>query len=188
MAVNKVVLNRDGTEEILIDISDSTVTPETLAEGETAYGKNGEKIVGVMEVLSGGGLPSGVSALASGTYTPTADLTASVNIEHGLGVAPNFSAWIIEDGSFADTPIKLALIGGLAFAKTMKKEASDSTRYNYHYYLRSYTNAGAAGYSCSQSTTNYLTTTTLRLHASAAAKLLGGYTYRWVCGVLDGIE
>lgn len=48
MAVNKVVLNRDGVEEVLIDISDSTVTAETLAEGETAYDKSGEKIVGVM--------------------------------------------------------------------------------------------------------------------------------------------
>lgn len=42
MAVNKVVY--DG--RTIIDISDSTVTPETLKEGVTAYSKDGEKITG----------------------------------------------------------------------------------------------------------------------------------------------
>lgn len=42
MAVNKVVF---GAVSIM-DISDSTVTPETLAEGVTAYDKTGEKITG----------------------------------------------------------------------------------------------------------------------------------------------
>lgn len=42
MAVNKVVY---GTT-VLIDISDSTVTPETLAEGVIAYNAAGEMIVG----------------------------------------------------------------------------------------------------------------------------------------------
>lgn len=42
MAVNKVVY---GTT-VLIDITDSTVTPETLAEGVVAYNAKGERIVG----------------------------------------------------------------------------------------------------------------------------------------------
>ena len=46
MAVNKVVINHDGVENVLVDITDSTVTPETLAWGETAYDKSGEKISG----------------------------------------------------------------------------------------------------------------------------------------------
>lgn len=44
MAVNKVVY---GAVSIM-DISDSTVTPETLAQGATAYDKSGEKITGKM--------------------------------------------------------------------------------------------------------------------------------------------
>ena len=43
MAVNKVVF---GTETVM-DISDSTVSPETLGEGEKAYGANGEPVIGV---------------------------------------------------------------------------------------------------------------------------------------------
>lgn len=45
MGVNKVVF---GAVSIM-DISDSTVTPETLGEGVTAYDKSGEKITGTMK-------------------------------------------------------------------------------------------------------------------------------------------
>lgn len=44
MAVNKVKYG----DEVIIDISDSTVTEDTLAEGVTAYAANGEKITGSM--------------------------------------------------------------------------------------------------------------------------------------------
>ncbi len=49
---NKVVLNRPDGEEVLIDISGDSVTPETLAEGVTAHDKSGAPIVGTMQ--SGG--------------------------------------------------------------------------------------------------------------------------------------
>lgn len=46
MAVNKVVINRNGREEVLIDLTMLTVTPETLAEGVVAINAAGEIIVG----------------------------------------------------------------------------------------------------------------------------------------------
>ena len=42
MAVNKVVYGGDT----LIDLSADTVTPETLRQGATAHGANGERITG----------------------------------------------------------------------------------------------------------------------------------------------
>lgn len=51
MSVNKVQL---ANGETIIDISDSTVTPETLAEGVVAYNAKGERIVGTMKAGSGG--------------------------------------------------------------------------------------------------------------------------------------
>ena len=48
MAVNKVVY---GTT-VIIDISDSTVTPETLAEGVIAYNAIGERIVGTHKCVN----------------------------------------------------------------------------------------------------------------------------------------
>lgn len=46
MAINKVVINRTGSEEVLIDLTMLTVTPETLAEGVIAINAAGELIVG----------------------------------------------------------------------------------------------------------------------------------------------
>ncbi|MBO5702152.1 MAG: leucine-rich repeat domain-containing protein [Clostridia bacterium] len=58
---NKVTINTENGEEVLIDITDSTVTKETLAEGVTAYDKSGEKITGTMKQnVSGGGSSGGV--------------------------------------------------------------------------------------------------------------------------------
>lgn len=48
MGVNKVVFGAVA----IMDISDSTVTPDKLAKGATAYDKSGEKITGTMEAAS----------------------------------------------------------------------------------------------------------------------------------------
>ena len=45
MAKNKIVFG----DQVLIDLNDSTVTPETLAEGVVAYDKHGDKIIGTMK-------------------------------------------------------------------------------------------------------------------------------------------
>lgn len=60
MAVNKVVFGAVA----IMDISDSTVTKETLAEGATAYDKSGEKITGTMK-------QSADPKLQAKTATPT---------------------------------------------------------------------------------------------------------------------
>lgn len=49
MAVNKV----DFGGETLIDLTNDTVTPETLAEGYTAHAANGEEIVGTFAATAG---------------------------------------------------------------------------------------------------------------------------------------
>lgn len=59
MAVNKVVYSG----ETLVDLTNDTVTPETLAEGVTAHDKSGAVITGTMAAGGGGGggLPDGYS-------------------------------------------------------------------------------------------------------------------------------
>lgn len=49
MANNLYVNKVEYAGQVLIDISDSTVTSETLKDGITAYGKNGEKITGSLD-------------------------------------------------------------------------------------------------------------------------------------------
>lgn len=51
MAINKVeIKNSDGSKNVLIDISDSTVTADTLADGMKAYGADGEPIIGTIPI------------------------------------------------------------------------------------------------------------------------------------------
>lgn len=52
MAVNKVVFNSEHGEQTLIDLTNDTVTPSSLAEGETAHAANGERIVGTLRAMS----------------------------------------------------------------------------------------------------------------------------------------
>ena len=53
MAVNKVVMNTQNGEQTLIDLTNDTVTPETLLAGYTAHTRNGEKVTGTMPVYNG---------------------------------------------------------------------------------------------------------------------------------------
>lgn len=50
MSVNKV----EFSGETLIDISDSTVTADSLLEGTIAYGADGSKIEGILQAMGGG--------------------------------------------------------------------------------------------------------------------------------------
>lgn len=54
MAVNKVTLNTDDGEQILIDLTSDTVTPATLAAGRIAHDASGRQIVGVMSSTGSG--------------------------------------------------------------------------------------------------------------------------------------
>lgn len=53
MAVNKVVIN----DEIKIDLTSDTVSPDTLSKGITAHDKSGNVIVGTMEGSSAPSVP-----------------------------------------------------------------------------------------------------------------------------------
>lgn len=62
MAVNKVVYNTKDGEQVLMDLTGDTVTPETLAVGTTAHNASGEAIEGTMNI--GDNVPSYVIAEA----------------------------------------------------------------------------------------------------------------------------
>ena len=72
MGVNKVLRNTENGLETVMDISDSSVTPTTLAMGTTAYNSNGEKITGEM--------PTDVVRYGSQTLTEAQKTQARANI------------------------------------------------------------------------------------------------------------
>ena len=73
MAINKV----EYGGKTLIDLTQDTVTPETLVKGTTAHDKSGEQIVGTFEGGGGGGGNSVVDFLA-GTAKEVIDTSGVV--------------------------------------------------------------------------------------------------------------
>lgn len=110
MAINKVVINEDGKENILIDITDSTVEPETLAEGAVAYNRSGDKIVGTM--TAGGGSVDWAD-IENNPFDGKGDIVSWANAGIDVSTIPCYS-WvkvsdavvaieeIIADGQFID--------------------------------------------------------------------------------------
>ena len=75
MAVNQVVYG----EETLIDLTNDTVTPSALAEGETAHNAAGEEIVGTLKVLEEIVTSEGDGTAYTATVKGITSLTPGIN-------------------------------------------------------------------------------------------------------------
>lgn len=92
MSVNKVQL---ANGETIIDISDSTVTPETLAEGVTAHDASGQKITGKMAPGGGATVQSDwnqtdETAADFIKNKPFGDVESSTVLYEGTDLTPEF--------------------------------------------------------------------------------------------------
>jgi hypothetical protein len=160
---------------------DANLKAENIADGVSVFG-----VVGSFAGSSGGGgLPSGISALATGTFTPDKDYSSSVDVEHDLGVAPNFFFWMVGT-DLSSKKVNGLNIGGAMIRKTHYN--SSSIKYITSYFYRGYNSSGTIGGAQTAATSNYLTETTCRIFCNSTYKLLNGHTYRWVAGVIDGIN
>lgn len=63
MAANKVAING----KTILDLTQDTVTPATLAKGVTAHDKSGAQITGTMEASAGGDYNIAATTNADGT-------------------------------------------------------------------------------------------------------------------------
>lgn len=88
MAVNQVIYG----EETLIDLTNDTVTPSALAEGETAHNAAGEEIVGTLKVLDEIVTTEGDGSAYTATVRGITSLTPGVNfimIPHVVSASTN---------------------------------------------------------------------------------------------------
>lgn len=97
MGVNKV---DTASGEVIMDISDSTVTPETLSEGATAYNSQGIKIKGRM-ASDGSGLAVQVQADYEQTDSTQVDFIKNKPFGDNLPITERFSQ--------AETPCTIAV-------------------------------------------------------------------------------
>ena len=138
--------------------------------------KSGVSIFGVVGTLVGGGLPDGVTALASGTVT-VAQTSTYETITHNLGVAPNFIAWMLEDAATV-SGLTSAAVCGVSFD-------TGANASNIRYMVDGFNSSGSNGGTAARATNStYMTETTARMYAHNSYKLVAGKTYRWVCGVM----
>lgn len=156
-------------------------------ESLTMTDADGEEVNYVEEGSGGssggdsGGLPAGISALATGEYTPASDQTCPVSIPHGLGVTPNVINFAI-----ADEIISVKDIAGYLayYAATTLKVAGNVGSYMFRYVL-STGGFSSSGYNVTSQAD--LATEADIIIPNERMVLKGGQTYRWVAVVLDDL-
>ena len=156
---------------------DANLVPNNIKKGVSIF-----DVVGTYEGSGGG---SGViSAVATGTYTPASDISTSIEIEHGLGVTPNFCIWMAENDFSDITDVSAAVVGAMV-AKPMLHSASSGITYPYQYFLRGYNVSGLSNGTASYKSEGCMTDTIVTILGNNTYKLKSGWTYRWVAGVIN---
>lgn len=177
MAVNKVVYG-DNT---LIDLTEDTVTAETLAEGVTAHDAAGNAIVGTMAAGGGGDLDLGIfEKLDSGEITTNS--TSNVTIEHNLGVVPDFSV-VITRAQITSPITSPIIINQIVINKTVY---NNTTKYAGNYTTRYINSSGvlstASGILNETAIAEQFTDTAFLFRTSSAHSSSTAKTYVWFCG------
>lgn len=141
-----------------------------------------DDMVTAIDGIETGSLPSGVTALDSGTFTPASDVTTPRTQLHNLGVAPNFFFLFAEGESVSHTDFnyyishEFGLVQG--FTGTQSGAVFRIVRYSNGNTFQQLVAAGAAA--------SY-NANAFQIYASSTYSLKAGVTYRWVAGVLEGI-
>lgn len=134
MAINKIVLNTERGEQVLVDLTGDTVVKEALVEGYKAHGADGEVIAGVnpyektatdTEVQTQADLIAQIGAALEGkggsgsgivptgtiqiTTNGTHDVTnyASAEVKVGAGTTETWT-FTMEDGSTVTKEVVIA--------------------------------------------------------------------------------
>ena len=91
----------------------------------------------ISNISAGGGLPAGISALASGTYTVASETTSDVKVEHDLGATPNFFVWVL-DGTEVVEPVANLAVAGVIIGRISMRNTTTTTKYKYITYEAHY--------------------------------------------------
>lgn len=154
-----------------------------VAKGKTFTSANGLKLTGTFE--GGGGLPAGISAVATGTFKLSNTTSTPYTIAHDLGVVPDFVV------VFNNEDIDLSRFNDEQFFNVIVRKVI--TNHNtvpecdgYQVLVSGYSKNT---YPLVQALTpaqvaSQLTASSFTIHAESYYKLTYRCTYRWIAGVL----
>ena len=181
MADNKVV-NTTQLEADLVSIADAI---RAKAESSDSLVFPSGFVDAIANIVTGGGLPDGVSALATGTYTPTSKTQGKITITHNLGVEPSFyifakQNWATRSDTSGTQPIFLDFYIG--------KNSWLSTKSKRNHAIKCIVAAtGSASIIESPSIESRVDATTFWVEGNSAydRNYEAGETFIWICGVIN---
>lgn len=141
---------------------------------------------GVVEGGGSGGLPSGVTALNSGTFTFTTDQTSKPAISHGLGTMPNFFIVFAEGGPFALADFQKYIVSQFGITQYYT-ESSTTVQKNYTIYRYGMSSKFSENHINSSVFTSFADGSVFYPYSGTSAMLKAGVTYRWIAGVAEGM-
>lgn len=129
----------------------------------------------------GGGMPEGVTALASGIIAPTSNITSDYTVTHNLGKTPDFAILMLLNDA-KTTALKSTQL----FQMLSHKPFNSNGTINYTRGLAVYQSASGAASNTivTAMDTSYANETTVKFRALSNQPLKAGYRYLWLCGVL----
>lgn len=157
-----------------------------VTAGKTFTSARGVKLVGTKPDGGSSGLPAGISAIETGTFTPSSDISANYAITHNLGEMPSFFIVAPEDDYITTENVNYLM----AQVAIMKAHSTSSYSYIGRAAVFSTTTSGTVTLSAIQYLTSNTNITDVKITVAATTgrMLKAGVTYRWVVGVVDGIN
>lgn len=187
MGVNKVQYG----SQVLLDISDATVTPDTLLAGESAYNAAGEKIAGSLDPMlksEYGGSGPGIVAMAdkaneantaqsantavNAQNASTAQTAQNANTLGGLSlgeIAPDFAA--------SETLMPWKWMGMPVYRQILTIDDSNTTASTAKYFHASNTNENSQT-TCNIATATNVLTAAVKILPMTQVALYSGNNYR----------
>ena len=134
----------------------------------------------IANIATGGGLPSEVTHLASGTFTLTSSTTTQYTITHGMGTSPNFYIVMVDESldTSIDGTYKISMIIGVQKVLYVNG-AFKSSAYSM------VVSTSSQGYTTNGQGNFGGNSTTITTQSASGRYFAPNKRYNWVCGYLD---
>lgn len=176
MAEHKVV----NTTQLEADLTAVANAIRAKAESSGSLNFPSGFVDAIANLATGGGLPSEVTHLASGTFTLTSSNTTQYTITHGMGTSPNFYIVMVDESldTSTDGTYKISMIMGVS--KAVRKDGSlVSSGYSM------VVSTSSQGYTTNGQGNFGGNSTTINTQTASGRYFAPNKRYNWVCGYLD---